>query len=110
MDSALLLQIVAGSVFAFSSAAIPDLLSKRGREARAEKVSVHADAHAVLGEDVKARPGTRHMLAEGLLLNALVAAASVYLFMTLDPFRALFPLWCWLYPGYWLFMRRTQRR
>jgi len=83
--SQLVLQIVAGGAFAVSLAAIIDLLS---------------------------RPGPRFQVRRfliGLGWHLLAAGTGVYLSMTVLPFRALFPISCWVYLGYWLYGRRKIR-
>jgi len=117
MTYVLPLQIVAAGFFALSTAAIIDLLGTRARHARAEKTGLDVgrdrmchDSPRLASKDAADRTTLRRrMVAEGAVLHVTAAVSGIYLSVTAEPFGAIFPLGCWLYLGYWVFVRRRGR-
>lgn len=110
------LQVAAGAVFAASVAVLVDLLGAGGRR-RAHAAEVGLDPEVVgewsesdpdtgQGNGQKAEARVRYRLAAQIVLfHVLGAVSGVYLSITVELFRPLFGLGCWLYGGYLAFWR-----
>jgi len=116
----LVLQVVAGAAFAVAVAAIIELLRNGGQEQDPERMSegMRPGLIPARARSQDARPNPlqegetprtkfdRTTLALLAGWHVLAVACGTYLSYTAEVIRAIFPLCCWLYLGYWVFVRR----